>query len=132
MRIKMTLGLIRFGVLSMSFAGLGFYQTASSQQGKNTIHIVSARFGGNCSAGSPQGDLTDLVQKACDGTQNCSYSLNGTSHTKGDMCPGINKDFDWTWTCSGHPGHKSGHLDGPADNKTADAYCPFNSEPSLK
>lgn len=127
MRGKTTILLTGLSIFVLTFVGFVFFPTASGQQEgkKSSIHIVSARFGQNCSAGSQQGDLTDLMQKACDGLENCSYALNGTSHTKGDMCPGVNKDFDWSWTCSGHKGHKDGHLDGPADNKTADAYCPF-------
>jgi hypothetical protein len=101
------------------------HQEKTIQNQKSTITIVKANYGQNCKLNVEQGDYTALMKQACDGKENCSYGGIGE---KGDMCPNFLKDFDWSWTCSGHPGHRSGHIDGEASKETADAYCPFMDE----
>jgi hypothetical protein len=50
----------------------------------------------------------------------------------GNLCPNFMKDCDWTWICTDHAGQRSGHIDGEASKKAANAYCPFHDEILMK
>jgi hypothetical protein len=107
-----------FALFASAFVSLS---KAQQDDADNTIHIVKAYYGRNCTS-DPKYDLTKEMRDDCDGKKTCSFGRIGAH---GDGCPNQNKDFDWSWSCSKQAGHKDGHIDGPAEQGVADASCPL-------
>jgi len=106
------------GVLPLLFVAKS---TAKVTLPTATIDVLSATYGGNCSA--PANNALEFATDVCSGKTDCRFTVN--VKTLGDPAAGCGKDFHATWRCIGSEETRSVTLSPEAGSgKVALLSCP--------